>query len=82
MPGKIPVRIQGLRGWDPVLGRVGVYLLWVRFQHPVPAVEGSGVQQPQSPGPTHSFVGLSYCDFRSQGPAGQGLGIRDPVVGG
>ena len=22
MPGRIPVRIQGLRGWDPVLGRV------------------------------------------------------------
>lgn len=37
----------------------GVYLLWVRFQHPVPVVKGFGVQQLQSPGPTRSAVGLT-----------------------
>jgi len=60
VPGRILVRIQRLRGWDPVLGRGGgVYLLWVRFQLPVPAVKGFGVQQPQSLGPTRSAVGLT-----------------------
>lgn len=44
MPGRILVRIRGFRVWDPVLGRVwrGVYLLWVRFQHPVPVMKGFG----------------------------------------
>lgn len=44
--------------------------------------EGVGAQQLQSPGPTRSAVALSHCGFRSQDPAGRGLGIRDPVVGG